>query len=563
MSPDDTLYGRIKNGVLTLSGNNPSIRVTNGYLIVTDGPEAVPTDHRGPAPPVEDRMATVRLPRAGCPVNRIVVTRPDGFITFAAIKWLHDVGASLIQLDWDGTVLLATAAAGPDQPVLRRAQALASSSETGLSIMREILRIKLRGQAEVSRMLGSDETAILIGQFAGALDDARTAIQILAAEAAAAAAYWALWRPLRLLFARRYDVPEHWRTFGSRQSPLTGKPLDAASPGNAILNYLYGILAGEMTIALIAAGLDSGIGIFHTDRDRRPSLAYDVMEVARPYVDAWLAQWLADARFSKRDFHEETDGAIRLTRPLTSHLAMSAPIWRTPASMVAHWLPQALSAGEGPGGARQSLGATNDHRRLAPPLPAFPAPRRAWRGLQLPILKTCHECGKGLASHQRKFCSPDCAMSFHLASNHASMSAAGFTVIAAAGGTGGDRRNEGEAITSMAERNRRHLAERRAWDAQHSPGEGLWNARRKADPTQDRLRRWYVAELAPRVATLRTSVLVQATGLSIRYAIMIRQGYVPHPRHFPALAKLAGVPAPKSTWLPTQTTASLKTGRAE
>ena len=65
-------------------------------------------DHRGPAPPIEQRMATLRFRRADCPINRIVVTRPDGFITFAAIKWLHGVGVGFVQLDWDGTVLLAS-----------------------------------------------------------------------------------------------------------------------------------------------------------------------------------------------------------------------------------------------------------------------------------------------------------------------------------------------------------------------------------------------------------------------------------------------------------------------
>jgi hypothetical protein len=34
-------------------------------------------------------METLRLPRAGCPVTSIVATRQDGFITFAAIAWLH------------------------------------------------------------------------------------------------------------------------------------------------------------------------------------------------------------------------------------------------------------------------------------------------------------------------------------------------------------------------------------------------------------------------------------------------------------------------------------------
>ena len=38
MNSDDTLFGRIKNGVLTLSGNNASIRVEGGALVVSDGP---------------------------------------------------------------------------------------------------------------------------------------------------------------------------------------------------------------------------------------------------------------------------------------------------------------------------------------------------------------------------------------------------------------------------------------------------------------------------------------------------------------------------------------------
>src|SRR6516162_2291529 len=140
MNADDTLYGRIKNRVLTISGNSPSIRVDGGCLVVSDGPMPVPANHCGAAPPANERMAVLRLPRAGCPVDRIVVTRPDGFVTFGAIRWLHGVGCALVQLDWYGTVLLATAPAGPDRPAIRRAQALAAGDKNGLAIMREILR---------------------------------------------------------------------------------------------------------------------------------------------------------------------------------------------------------------------------------------------------------------------------------------------------------------------------------------------------------------------------------------------------------------------------------------
>jgi CRISPR-associated protein Cas1 len=401
MNADNTLYGRIKNGVLTLSGNNASIRVDGGYLVVSDGPIAVAADHCGPAPPLEQRMVTHRFRRADCPIDRIVVTRPDGFITFAAIRWLHGVGVGLVQLDWDGTVLLANGPAGTDQPVLRRAQALAAGNGVGHAITQEVLRAKLSGQAAIGRLLGSTETADLILDLAGQLDNATDGAQLLGIEGTAAAAYWSLWLSVPVNFARRDQVPAHWQSFGRRNSPIGRKNTrNAVTPGNAILNYLYAVLASEMTMALAGAGLDPGLGLFHSDVARRASLAYDAMEAVRPSVDGWLAAWLADARFSKRDFHEESDGTIRITRPLTSHLAMTAPIWRPATQAVAGWLARAVAEG------------LPEKRLPRTALPALPAPRRAWQGMQSPIPKTCVECGGALGTKQRKFCSDACTASF-------------------------------------------------------------------------------------------------------------------------------------------------------
>jgi CRISPR-associated protein Cas1 len=404
MNSDDILYGRIKNGVLTLSGNKASIRVDGGHLVVSDGPWPVAPDHVGPAAPIEQRMAAHRFRRADCPINRIVVIRPDGFITFAAIKWLHGVGVGLVQLDWDGTVLLASIPAGTDQPALRRAQALASANGVGHAIGQELLRAKLNGQAAVARLLGSSEVAQLIINLAEQLDAAADAVQLLGIEGAAAAAYWSLWVDVPLRFARRDQAPEHWQSFGRRNSPLGRKNTrNAVTPANAVLNYLYGVLASELTIALTGVGLDAGLGIFHSDAARRASLAYDAMEAVRPRVDGWLAAWLAEARFSKRDFYEESDGTIRITRPLTSHLAMTAPVWRPAAQAVAGWLARALA------------GELREARQAQPLFSALPAPRRAWQGMQPPVSKTCIECGSALAPKQRKFCSDACSVSFRVA----------------------------------------------------------------------------------------------------------------------------------------------------
>jgi hypothetical protein len=99
-----------------------------------------------------------------------------------------------------------------------------------------------------------------------------------------------LWVDVPLRFVRREEAPEHWQSFGRRNSPLGRKNTrNAVTPANAVLNYLYGVLASELTIALTGVGLDAGLGIFHTDAARRASLNYDAMEAVRPAVDGWLA----------------------------------------------------------------------------------------------------------------------------------------------------------------------------------------------------------------------------------------------------------------------------------
>ncbi len=252
---------------------------------------------------------------------------------------------------------------GPDRPALRRAQALAAGSEAGLAIMREILRHKLAGEAAVARLLGGEDTAALIDGLSGGVVQAETGIHALASEAAAASAYWALWAGVRVQFARRDRVPDHWSVFGSRRpsraapesrSGMSGsnRPRNAASAPAALLNYLFGLAASQMTIALAAVGLDPGIGVFHADKEGRASLAYDAIEAVRPYIEAWLLCVIAECRFAKRDFWEEGDGAIRITRPLTSWLALSTPLWRSAAEVVARWLADAFErSARLPGGA--------------------------------------------------------------------------------------------------------------------------------------------------------------------------------------------------------------------
>jgi CRISPR-associated protein Cas1 len=54
---------------------------------------------------------------------------------------------------------------------------------------------------------------------------------------------------------------------------------------NAMLNYCYGILYARVEGALLRAGLDPYIGLFHRDEYNRPVLVYDCIEKYRVWAD--------------------------------------------------------------------------------------------------------------------------------------------------------------------------------------------------------------------------------------------------------------------------------------
>jgi len=108
-------------------------------------------------------------------------------------------------------------------------------------------------------------------------------------------AYWSAWRNVPLNFPKNdlARVPEHWRTFGTRLSPLSGSPRLAVNPPNAVLNCLYAPLESEGRLAAAALGLDPGLGVMHVDSRTRDSLASDLMEPVRPQVDSYLLDWIS------------------------------------------------------------------------------------------------------------------------------------------------------------------------------------------------------------------------------------------------------------------------------
>src|SRR5262245_21543943 len=83
-----------KSGVLTVYGYGIRVAVQAGHLQIEDG--------------IGPERRRFRLPRVNHRLKRLVCIGDDGFITFAALRWLSDVGASFAMLDRLGKVRVIT-----------------------------------------------------------------------------------------------------------------------------------------------------------------------------------------------------------------------------------------------------------------------------------------------------------------------------------------------------------------------------------------------------------------------------------------------------------------------
>ena len=87
-------------------------------------------------------------------------------------------------------------------------------------------------------------------------------------------------------------------------------PLD---PPNALLSFLYVLLAADFRAALESVGLDPQMGFLHRDRPGRPSLALDLMEEFRaPMADRLCLSLLNRRQIQHTDFEIKETGGVFL-----------------------------------------------------------------------------------------------------------------------------------------------------------------------------------------------------------------------------------------------------------
>lgn len=78
---------------------------------------------------------------------------------------------------------------------------------------------------------------------------------------------------------------------------------------NCLLNYGYGMLYGKVEGALIKAGIDPYVGVYHRDDYNRPALVFDVIEVFRVWVDYVVVSLCLQQVFDQECFSIKPDGS--------------------------------------------------------------------------------------------------------------------------------------------------------------------------------------------------------------------------------------------------------------
>lgn len=210
---------------------------------------------------------------------------------------------------------------GPQQGnvLLRKAQyAMADNEQRSLSIARPIIAAKVANyrnlllrhernrppddldtdSAEDSSSAVESVAAAMGGRLAE-IQHAETLDELRGIEGECAAMYFGVLSAL--IKAKDFEF-----TGRSKRPPL--------DPANALLSFLYSILANDVRSALETTGLDPQVGFLHQLRSGRPSLALDIMEEFRAYLgDRIMLNLINLKQVSKEDFEIRESGEVRMS----------------------------------------------------------------------------------------------------------------------------------------------------------------------------------------------------------------------------------------------------------
>jgi len=215
-------------------------------------------------------------------VSQIIITG-KGSVSFDALKLMALSNVDMVILNWTGDIIYRISPPELKNSRVRREQYKAYDDERSSILCKEIIKSKMENQKALLGFLARsrEEDALKIRGYRNKISEFSISLsnlensnmdnirgKIFGIEGMASSKYW---KGIGLV------VDEGWN-FNGR----SGR--NAKDGFNALLNYGYGVLKGEVWRAIHLASMDPYAGFLHADRWGRPSLVFDLMEEFRQQI---------------------------------------------------------------------------------------------------------------------------------------------------------------------------------------------------------------------------------------------------------------------------------------
>ena len=174
---------------------------------------------------------------------------------------------------------------------------------------RSVLLRRMRDHGETNDV--AESSAKMLDVLRRVRDSAPDAERLRGLEGEAGAVYFGVFNELLVAGKETFSIVSR-----NRRPPL--------DPMNALLSYLYTLLAHDCRGALESVGLDPQIGFLHEVRAGRPSLALDLMEEFRACLADRVALSLVNLRqLDARDFIVSESGAVSISADARKSVLMA------------------------------------------------------------------------------------------------------------------------------------------------------------------------------------------------------------------------------------------------
>jgi CRISPR-associated endonuclease Cas1 len=247
-------------------------------------------------------------------IKEIIYILSIGKPTKNVLEWIHREKIILMVFNKYGEIILfSSPSAVSDKELLLRQATL--PEEGKIAYGRHILRQRLLEQSATLRkyqhmLQNVEEKAAELDDMAywiafSGNEDLRSRDTLMLKKKQAGETYFECWKQMEIQWQDKDLVPTHWRIYDTNYDAGQFSPGNANHPVNALLTFVYGILAVRVKLACIARGLDVHLSFLYKLQNDREHLVYDLMEPMKAHMEDLVLSYLKNHSFLNEDFGEE------------------------------------------------------------------------------------------------------------------------------------------------------------------------------------------------------------------------------------------------------------------